>query len=223
MALNDYVDAYCERIDPGFWGEPLNAVSNIGFLIAGALLVAQMRRAPGLAPLSIRLLPALLMLVGLGSFAFHTLATVWAGWLDTGFILAFACAFFYAFFRHVGGASWWWSGAAAFAFFWLSFGAKAWLPDLGLNGSEAYSPMLAGLLAMTVWLRRNPAAFKSFLAASLVFCVSVALRTVDRAVCDGFPLGTHFVWHLLNAMVLYILTAALITGVRDEESVTRRV
>lgn len=209
MALNDYVDAYCERTDPGLWAEPFNATSNVGFVIAAALLFARKQRALEPMPMSIRLLPALLLLVALGSFAFHTLATLWAGWLDTGFILAFACVFFYAFFRHVGGASQLWSGAAAFAFFWLSFGAKAWLPDLGLNGSEAYSPMLVGLFAMTAWLRREPAAFKCFLAATLLLCVSIALRTIDHAVCNALPIGTHFLWHLLNALVLYILTLAL--------------
>ncbi len=210
MELTDYVDAYCERIDPGFWAEPLNATSNAGFAVAAALLVARLRRSPGPLPMSIRLLPALLLLVGLGSFAFHTLATLWAGWLDTGFILAFACVFFYAFFRHVAGAPWQWSGAAAFGFFGLSFGAKAWLPDLGMNGSEAYSPMLLGLFAMTAWLRREPAAFKSFLAGTLLLCVSIALRTIDRAACESIPVGTHFLWHLLNAAVLYVLTAAMI-------------
>jgi hypothetical protein len=209
MAMNDYVDAYCERIEPGLWAEPLNAASNAGFMIAGVLLFVLLRRAPQPAPWSVRALPALLILVGVGSLAFHTIATVWAGWLDTGFILAFACVFFYAFFRHMAAAAWWWSGAAAVAFFWLSFGAKAWLPDLGLNGSEAYSPMLLGLLAMTWWLRGRPA-FEPFLAGSLLFCVSIVLRTADRAVCDAFPIGTHFLWHLLNAAVLYILTAAMI-------------
>jgi hypothetical protein len=29
-----YVDGYCERVAPGLWGEPLNAVSNIAFLVA---------------------------------------------------------------------------------------------------------------------------------------------------------------------------------------------
>lgn len=210
MALTDYVDAYCERVDPGFWAEPLNATSNAAFAIAAVLLFARLPRALQTSPGSIRLLPALLLLVGLGSFAFHTLATVWAGWLDTGFILAFACVFFYAFFRHVGGASWQWSAAAAVGFFWLSFGARAWLPDLGLNGSEAYSPMLLGLFAMTAWVQRDPRAFGSFLAASALFSLSVVLRTVDRAACDLFPLGTHFLWHLLNAAVLYILAAAMI-------------
>ena len=30
------VDNYCERIDPGFWAEPLNALSNTAFILAAA-------------------------------------------------------------------------------------------------------------------------------------------------------------------------------------------
>jgi hypothetical protein len=35
--------------------------------------------------------------------------------------------------------------------------------------------------------------------------VSLTFRTIDIAVCDAFTLGTHFVWHMLNAVVIYIL------------------
>lgn len=28
------IDLYCERIYPGFWAEPLNAITNIAFIIA---------------------------------------------------------------------------------------------------------------------------------------------------------------------------------------------
>lgn len=222
MTLNDYVDAYCERVEPGFWSEPFNAFSNAGFWIAGALLAARLRRDAVPLPLSIRLLPAWLILVGFGSFAFHTLATVWAGWLDTGFILAFACTFVYAFLRHVAGLKTWLCALAALIFFWLSFGAKAWMPALGLNGSEAYLPMLLGLFAMTAWLWRRSTAFKPFLGASLLFCASLALRTLDHALCADFSLGTHFAWHLLNALLLYVLTTAVAGNGRHARQAARR-
>jgi hypothetical protein len=208
MALTDYVDLYCERVAPGLWAEPLNALSNVAFLIAAGMLAAKLPRVRVAA--SIGSLPVLLLLVGLGSLAFHLVANVWTGWLDTGFILAFACAFFYAFFRHVAHASRPFSAAITFGFFWLSFGAKYWLPSLGLNGSEAYLPMLIGLIGMSAYVRRYPRMFGHFFVAALLFLVSVSLRTVDRAVCDALPMGTHFVWHLLNAVILYILTAAII-------------
>jgi len=37
----------------------------------------------------------------------------------------------------------------------------------------------------------------------VIFSVSLLLRTVDPLVCPVLPVGTHFAWHLLNAVVLY--------------------
>jgi hypothetical protein len=37
-----------------------------------------------------------------------------------------------------------------------------------------------------------------------IFSLSLVLRTVDAAICPAFPLGTHFIWHLLNGLVLYL-------------------
>ena len=34
----DAVDHYCERTDPGIWAEPLNALTNLAFIIAAWLL-----------------------------------------------------------------------------------------------------------------------------------------------------------------------------------------
>ena len=28
------IDAYCERLDAGFWAEPLNAATNLAFILA---------------------------------------------------------------------------------------------------------------------------------------------------------------------------------------------
>jgi hypothetical protein len=44
-----------------------------------------------------------------------------------------------------------------------------------------------------------------------VFTVSLVFRTVDQAICGAFPLGTHFVWHVLNAAVLFVLLNVAIT------------
>jgi hypothetical protein len=42
--------------------------------------------------------------------------------------------------------------------------------------------------------------------------VSLVFRTVDEAVCTAIPIGTHFLWHVCNAIMLYLLLAALIRG-----------
>ena len=35
-----------------------------------------------------------------------------------------------------------------------------------------------------------------------ILAVSLGFRTVDEAVCGAVPIGTHFLWHLLNAVLL---------------------
>jgi hypothetical protein len=51
--------------------------------------------------------------------------------------------------------------------------------------------------------------------AAVIFAISLTFRTVDIAICPQFPLGTHFIWHILNAVVLYVLlrTALIARGV----------
>jgi hypothetical protein len=51
--------------------------------------------------------------------------------------------------------------------------------------------------------------FSPFAAGIGLFLLALALRTADPLVCEAFPLGTHFAWHLLNGAVLYILSRAL--------------
>ena len=46
-----------------------------------------------------------------------------------------------------------------------------------------------------------------------IFAVSITLRSLDLALCDeikwqGRATGTHFAWHLLNAIVLFLLIRA---------------
>ena len=41
------IDGYCERLGPGFWAEPLNALTNLAFLIA-ALVMWRRTRGQGM-------------------------------------------------------------------------------------------------------------------------------------------------------------------------------
>ena len=40
--------------------------------------------------------------------------------------------------------------------------------------------------------------------AAAVFTLSLILRIIDLAICNALPLGTHFLWHICNAIVLYL-------------------
>jgi hypothetical protein len=217
MSFTGRVDVYCERTDPGFWSEPLNAVSNLAFLIAALLLWRFLARAGGSegpAGGAVQALPWLLGLVGVCSFLFHTRATVWAGLADQLAILLYGGVFLYAFLRQAVRAPAAASLAGAAAFCVASYATTRVLPASFLNGSGAYFPYLAGLAAMGMFLRAvRVAAWRGFALGTGLFCTSLALRTIDEAVCGAFPLGTHFAWHLLNAMVLLILAQALIRAI----------
>ena len=96
------IDLYCERTDWSFWSEPLNALTNLAFLLAAALIVARVRREEGRLPWDAGVLAALTALVGVGSFLFHTFATVWGAWLDVAFIAVFVYFFLARFLARIG-------------------------------------------------------------------------------------------------------------------------
>jgi len=210
MAWTDQIDLYCERTDFSLWSEPLNAVTNLAFLVAAAMLwraQSASRRPPGAQD---RMLAVLIAAIGVASLLFHTLATVWAGLADTLSILAFATYFVFVFLVRAARVRIAPAAAAAAVFAALSYAFPKLLPPGSANGSAAYLPYVAVLIAMIVYLRRaRPASARVFLGATLLFLASLALRTADLALCAAFPLGSHFVWHLLNAWVLYLLAREL--------------
>ena len=76
MDWNAQVDGYCERLAPGLWAEPWNAVTNLAFVLAAIWVW----RRGGDVP--VRVLAAILFVIGIGSGLFHTFATRWAGVAD---------------------------------------------------------------------------------------------------------------------------------------------
>ncbi|RME99419.1 MAG: hypothetical protein D6773_12945, partial [Alphaproteobacteria bacterium] len=101
MGAWEQVGCYCERgLDPGFWAEPLNATSNIAFLAASLMAYAdyRARAQPQADPPAARFLLFLIlwvMVIGAGSFVFHTLATVWARLADVIPIAIFVLAYLF--------------------------------------------------------------------------------------------------------------------------------
>jgi hypothetical protein len=216
VALTDQVDDYCERLGHGLLAEPANALSNLAFVAAAVALwrlqgslTARGRQVPG----DIRWLPSLVFLVAVGSTLFHTLAVRWAGLLDSLFILLYCCVFLYGFLRHAVHAPGVAALAAGVAFSVVSYTFPHLFPKGALNGSTGYLPNLFGLCAITVWLawHRAPAA-RALALASVVFCISLTLRTVDQEMCSQFPVGTHFLWHLLNGLLLWIVSREMLLG-----------
>ena len=202
------IDLYCERTDWSFWAEPLNAFTNIAFIVAAFLILRRSRGDRGQAPWDALLLAALAVLVGVGSFLFHTFATVWGRWLDLGFIALFIYVFLARSLIRVAGLGWRGALVGLLLYFGFERGALALLPRDALGGSILYLPALLGLagLALIAWRRHRPHA--RLAAAAGIFLAAIVVRTLDQPLCDAWPAGTHFIWHLLVAWVLYLAATA---------------
>lgn len=206
------LNVYCERSDASFWAEPVNALSNAAFLLAAGAAFLQWRRAGG-RDLGTLALIGVTVAVGFGSFAFHTLATRGAALLDVIPIALFIYGYLYLALRRFLGLEVWPAVAVVVAFAFGSMALDALLPPRFLNGSGGYLPALGALVVVGAAARRSPAGGRMLLAAA-IFTGSLAFRSVDQAVCAAFPLGTHFLWHGLNAVVLYVLLTAAMTGAK---------
>jgi hypothetical protein len=210
MPWLDQIDLYCERTDLALWSEPLNAITNLAFLAAAALLWRVQSAAATPVGARDRALPVLIGGIGLASFLFHTLATVWAALADTLSILAFAAYFLFLFLTRAARLGGMLALAAACVFAALSYAFPKFLPSGPLTGSAGYLPYVIALAAMIAYLwRARRASARVFLGATLLFLVSLGLRTVDLPLCWKLPLGTHSLWHLLNAVVLFRLAREL--------------
>jgi len=204
-----YVDGYCERTAPGLWGEPFNAVSNVAFLIACVVLLSMLARQRRPVPLSVWLLPVILGVVGLCSLSFHLLATTFTAALDSLSILVFILTAVVVVVHWMWDVRWRWAWLAAPAYLAGSIALVAVLVAVG--GERAalggYLPALVGLVAFGLAARSG-----LLLSAAALFAVSLTLRTVDEPLCPQWPVGTHFLWHCLNATVLFLVSYAVISA-----------
>lgn len=196
------VDNYCERIDPSFWAEPLNAASNLSFIIAALLVI---RLLKGQHDIATRLLTGILLMIGIGSFLFHSFAQRWAAIADVVPILLFILTFIFFATRRFLMQSTLISGLSVIGFLPFAIGSGWVIAQIfgPLNGSAGYVSvaLLIGIYALVLWrTQRKTAVGLAIGAATLV--VSITFRSIDQSLCATIPFGTHFIWHLLNGVML---------------------
>lgn len=215
---------YCERLQPGIWAEPANLYSNAGFLLAGAWVLNRYRRL-GLSvrQLDLWVLALLILVIGTGSALWHSFHTSWARTLDVMPILIFIHLYLFSFlYRRLA-----LHAATAVVVTAVYFAASktfagAVNPHL-LHGTIFYVPALAALAMLTGWsYARQTSSRRLMVAAMLLFMSSLVFRTVDGPLCAYLPVGTHFLWHLLNALVLAMLAAAVSDGIAAGRSGSRQ-
>jgi hypothetical protein len=193
------IDAYCERTDPAYWSEPVNAVTNLAFLVAAFIL---WRRCAGLT--AGRALAAILFAIGLGSYLFHTHATPWAAMLDTTPILVFTLVYIFLANRDFWGWPLWLSALGMAAYIPYTMAVTPVFEALPFfTISSFYWPLPLLIFAYAALLRtRAPATARNLAIGAAILCLSLTARSLDEPLCTALPLGTHFLWHILNALML---------------------
>jgi hypothetical protein len=193
------IDAYCERTDASYWSEPVNAVTNLAFVVV-ALIMWQ--RTKGLA--AGRWLSAVLFSIGIGSYLLHTHATAWSATLDVIPIAIFTLSYVYLANRDFWRLPLWAATLATLAF--IPYAALltpvfSALPFFAISSVYWVLPVL--IAAYGALLRkRAPQTGRGLLIGAGLLCLSLVFRSLDETLCPRIPVGTHFLWHVLNGIML---------------------
>ncbi len=212
----------CERTDRSFWAEPVNAASTFAFVLVAALLLLRWRRAGGGDP-AVPVLIALVVAIGAGSFAFHTLATRGALVADRLPIMVFAVVYAMVALRRLVALPWLGAIAVAGLFLWVAQSWAAATPWHVMNGYARHLPAI-GIVAtvalatlVRAWATDQPLRARALGASGLKLVAAAGFIGLgiwaganDRPYCPTTAFGLHPFWHLSAAVAVGLLVDAVI-------------
>ena len=224
MAQFNIGPTYCETLSAlsaqsvSFPVEPANTISNAVIVLFGlASLYLVHKRTPRAYDLYI--VAGLLIACGIGSGLWHGLRDgsalfwevraglffllglaicwsrrLWSPWGALLFVLAFVLTFQYS--RE-----------------YLAVGGQRWV-------AAAPSVILFGSILAAQTVMRSKKAALLGLGAMALSLTALGFRTYDVTICDTFPMGTHWLWHIFNSAGGFTAMLAIIT--LQTEGVRRR-
>lgn len=191
------VDIYCERTSTALMAEPLNAFSNLFFFIAAYFALKLWRQSAKKQP-DMLMLVIIFAVVGTGSFLFHTLANRWSALADVIPIGIFIHLGLGVFLYRVAKLSLAKTIIGVFAFAVFGIVLQKFVSAELTNHSAQYFPAMILLAGMAAYTKQ-----KEFFISAALFAVSLSIRSFDMAICPYLPIGIHYMWHMLNAAVMY--------------------
>jgi len=210
---------YCERTEPGWFVEPLNTFTGLAYFIASWQAWKQLERPRWREQWDLHLLAGLIALVGFSSMLWHASGIRWLFWLDVAAAAAFAAAYWSVFLFRVPRF-----GVIGLSVAWLFTGVGLALFYLLLPGATAgttlgYLPMLIILFAALILAARvDRRLARDLVLAAAVFGLALVVRALDPVLCDWAVVGTHWLWHLLTAGLLFVLVDGVLRHVRLREA-----
>ena len=239
MNWNNSVWLFCERgTATSLLAEPVNAASNVIFLLAALAALWIYRKLPfARKNADHTLLIVLTLLVGFGSLLFHLFASQWSELLHMLPLLLFMMVFLAMALGRFCEIPPGWTVVITGFFVLASIAGLTmtcafldaslqppWSVAAGaggskgatscLNGSTGYIPSLLALGILSFILgKKGHKAASSLMLSTLLFGVALVFHAIDHLYCNemkivGHTIGTHFVWHGLVGLVLFTLMRA---------------
>ena len=191
---------YCERNSAYFFAEPLNLFTNLSFLVMAIFLFYD-------KAIKDKNYSIMIFLIGLGSISLHSFPNKITGLVDIGFIILFIYYYLYSLYKLLGIRNYL---AHIFCIFFLigCFFFGTYFNNTFLGSSSFYIPILIHLYLLSLYFllyKYKNYQYNLILTATLIFNLSILLRSLDFHLCNILYFGTHFIWHILNSLVLFLL------------------
>lgn len=201
--LEKGMSTYCESGVGLFYTQPINTISNIALLIS-AYFAYQLIKTNHINNRVIKILPFILAVTGIGSMLWHGLPNLLTSFADTLPLFAFVLvSLFFLLDKLLKKRVLVWQILLIFILVEIPFIFHI-LPSF--NGFLSYLIVLIFGVFVFYGLTKKYKTLTSDLTIVIVlFAIALFFRTLDHTVCSVLSIGTHFIWHILNALVLYLL------------------
>lgn len=214
----------CERHQLGWIAEPLNVLSSFAFIAVAVAIYLYYKKEEDIQRKwiwDIHALTFITFTIGLNSVVFHAFPTPTTELMDTLAIVLFIMIYFWSVLFRIGRCNVFQASICFIAFLGFSHILVHQFPR-ALNDSIGYLSSMVALImiALHLHLKARPSS-QHFMLAALIGVCSLFFRIIDRDICPTIPVGTHFLWHTLNATLLYILLKQVIRNVNREARLRR--
>ena len=234
---------WCERVSGGLFREPLNTLSNLGFMVVGLYMfwvICNDRQSStnpfiGITPISL-LYASVVIFLGPGSMLMHGTNTVWGGWADNLSMIMFIIL---PWLYNIYSMSNWTSKQllSIYVSIVIIYSIWRWFTDWGLGINFNLFGVSIGLWAISETLYRFWSPSFRFLSGFVGFVVLMLFGTMPNEVFSNFseywwvilfwlpgllatnkPLNTRtYKWYFLGMIAYFSAFAIWLTGVPDNE------
>ena len=234
---------WCERVSGGLFREPLNTLSNLGFMVSGLYMFwiicndKQDSTNPfiGITPISV-LYASVVIFLGPGSMLMHGTNTNWGGWADNLSMIMFIIL---PWLYNIYSMSNWTSKKliSIYISIVLIYSIWRWFTDWGLGINFNLFGVSIGLWAISETLYRFWTPSFRFLSGFVGFIVLLLFGTMPNEVFNNFseywwvilfwvpgllatkkPVNTRtYKWYFLGMIAYFSAFAIWLTGVPDNE------